>query len=332
MARKNQKQTTVVVDTSVLMACPQVFEVPELRALKKVEFVVPATVLWELDNLMHSTERRDRARAALHVLRGFVDRGAATSSVSCGQGLRLRIGGAVEETSEDPRLDLALADDRILAACLSPESVKQSVVLATTEFALYAKALSLGVGAVLLDSYVDAVADVTRREAASFKSAWSRIERADSAWAICRRGLLFLNLPVVRRLLEPLRVANISPEDEKGVEVKRYLAQFIRLQELWVADVDLHSILKEAFGVDPPTAVNYSVQLIWEPAVPWGLGTPEDQGLPSRRRESEQERAIRIQSQERAHREREDFVVDLILSRLETIREYLTERSDEVLL
>ena len=323
--RRQNQQAVIVLDTGILYAAAQPFELPELKELGEVEYVVPAAVLWELDQLMQRIETRDRTRAALNVLARFVARGAAIGPVSCGDGCTLRV-GRVDEVTYESHLSAELADDRILATCLKLAEEDVKVTLATTEFALYAKALSARIDSLYLDRYADTLTRVTRREQVSFRTAWSRIESADTSWAFCRRALSFLTLPLAMRLLDPVRKSG-----QPGV-VAAYLAQFDRLSDRWGEDVNLFSIMQEVLRVAPPSNPDYSVRVLREPGLPWAFGRSwQDQQITSRR-ESDEERALRIRAEERLYRGRDDYVRDMLLGRLEVIRDYMLDQVGEDLL
>lgn len=300
------------------MANAQAFEITEFRKFERRHFVVPFTVLSELDLLMQRNETRDRARAALHVLKSFTDRGAAQNAVSCGENTTFRIAKR-SETVSLPDLDLDLADDRILATGLSLIEQDTEVLLATTDFALHAKALSAGIGSEYLERYAATRPRVGRREQIRFRHAWSQVEAARSEWSLCRRAITFLRIPFVSVLVKSL--CDQTEPDWPAQCAK----QFVALSLAWQGDAMLYELLTPVFGIDPPTPVDYSVRELYEPPVfPKMLG--------GSRLESEQERVIRIKAAERAFEERQDFIMDAIIGRLEAIREYILDHVGDELL
>ena len=319
------KRQVVVVDTSILYSEPQPYTIPELQDIGSCAFVIPAPVLWELDRLMERPDRRDRVRAALNTLKAFVQRGACNSPVSCGEGRTLYI-GAVEQIGAHPQIDMTLADDRVLATCLWFANEGASVTLATAEFALHAKAMSFGIPSVYLERYAEARGVVTRRERIEFASRWRRVELADSIWAMCRRGLMFLQARLVRGVLQPV-IDGGQPK-----YLSETIQKFSALSERWTEHVDLVSIFADVFGLAPPSQPDYTVRNMPVPGKPWALGVTYQETLTSYRAESDDERALRIQHEERLRREREEYLMDVILSYLEVVREYVLDQvGDETL-
>lgn len=315
------QRTTVVLDTSVLYSVADPYTIKEFQALHPVDYVIPAKVLWELDRLIERIETRDRARAALNVLKGFVQRGATKKPVSCGGGCTLRL-ASLDEQPAHPSLRMELADDCILAVCIHLANQGRSVKLATTEFALYAKALAAGVDAMHLQRYAEAKTVITRRERASFQLAWSRVQTADSAWSVCRRALTFLGNPLVARLIQPVR----DKQEPQGLA--SVIAGFDALERTWTENADVDTVIKGALGIAPPTAVDYSVQRLFEP-LPIPL---QGVGFPVSRAETPEERSLRIKAEEGRRRADEQFIVDDVLNRLEFIREFVLDEVGEDLL
>jgi len=309
----------IVLDTSVLFAEPQAFGMPEFSSLDTIEFVVPLTVLSELDRLMERSDKRDKARAAIHVLKDLVSRGACSSGVSCGSNKTIRIFSVDAGLAGHPELDLAIADDRILAVSLQLGS-GQNVSLATTEFAMYAKAISLGLGGFHIERLQDVATTVSRRDRTDFDTKWRRVEGVDNVWAVCRRGIRFLNSRLASQLLAPVRQSHQPP----GPYV--YLEMFDRLQSKWTADVDLTSIFQEIFGLAPSVPVNYGILQLSIPAGPIIVGGDWQSGMPGRRNETDQERALRIKREEELFDQREEYLTDTLLGYLEDIRQYILDQ------
>jgi len=306
---------SIVVDTSVLYAAASPYELDEIKALAPAEIVVPFTDVAELDQLMQRTRERDRARAALNVLKAQVARGAARGPVTCGSGLTIRIASAEQETPPPhlPGLDARLADDRILA-CAANIALQGEVTLATTEFALFVKSEACGIDGLYLDRYAEVNTVATRRERTAFESAWNRLCLAQDTWAACRRALTFLRTPLVARLLVPVR------QTRAPSQVHDVVARFDALNAQWTESTNLNTILAPTLRLMAPPAVNHSVAMIPQPidlSAPLGSHT---------RRETPEERAIRIKSEEALARGREEFNLDVVLSWVEMVREYVLEQ------
>ena len=320
------QRSTVVLDTGVLYSVAAPYTIEEFKALQPVDYVVPAKALWELDQLKQHIDTRDRARAALNLLKQFVERGAARKSVSCGDGCTLRMASLAEEVAQ-PGLNMELADDCILAVCLHLASQGQTAKLATTEFPLYAKAVATGVDAIYLERYAETKTLITRREQASFRMAWSRLQAADSPWSVCRRALSFLQNPLVRRLIQPIR------EKQEPQSLALIIGQFDALYNAWTEQTDLETVIQATLGIAPPWAVSYSVQILTEPLTAAdqimhrGIGV-----FPASRPETAEERSLRIKAEEERRRAQEQFIVDEVLSRLELIREFVLDQVGEDLL
>lgn len=326
LASSRRQRTTVVLDTGVLYSVAAPYTVEEFQPLQPVDYVIPAKVLWELDRLVERGETRDRARAALNVLKGFVERGAARKSVSCGGGCTLRLGSHNEEAAH-PSLRMELADDCVLAVCIHLANQGRSVKLATTEFALYAKALTVGVDAMHLERYAEAKTVITRRERASFQAAWSRVQAADSALSVCRRALFFLKIPLVARLIQPVR----DKQDPQGLA--SIIAQFDALNHAWTEETDLETVIQATLAIAPPWAVSYSVQILTEPLSLFDQIMHRDVGVfPPSRPETAEERSLRIKAEEQRRSAQEQLIVDEVLSRLELIREFVLDQVGEDLL
>ena len=326
--RVKPKAPIVVLDTSILMANASPWELDELRALGKTDYVIPSDVVWELDQLMTRTETRDRARSAINVLKQLTHRGAVHEPVTCGGGSTVRLASA-EEVAPREGINLSIADDRILAAGLALDEGRERKI-ATTEFVLYTKALVHGLSGILLERYATILQTVTAREKESFRQHWDRLVAADSPRKIARRGLSWLQLPVVNRFLAPVR------QTGEPAEVAQYLGQFDTLRQRWTGDLSL--VLKPAFDLNAPTLVDDSVHEI--EVRPWKmlLGVPYDEGpygqqFPREtRRESGDERAHRIGAALQRRREDEEFIVDVLFGRLEVIREFILDQTGNELL
>lgn len=94
------RPVVLVCDTNILCAEPQPYLIGELSAYGTACCLVPASVIAELDFLVQRPEMRQKARAALNVLKGFVERGAAKGEVSAGAAGALRVGQAKEEVCD----------------------------------------------------------------------------------------------------------------------------------------------------------------------------------------------------------------------------------------
>jgi hypothetical protein len=307
-----------VLDTSVLYARSQPFEIDEIRRLAPAELVVPYTVLAELDILTQRTVEGVRARSALNVLKDFVRRGAAVTPVSCGEGLSLRIARAVDEQVVLPQLDPGLADDRILACALAQRRDEQAVVLATTEFALHAKALSIGLEGLYLEQLADAEVTVTRRERAGFRDRWQRLQVSFDSWTVCRRAIMFLNSPLASRILAVVR------QSGEPAGVYKVVAGFDALSRAWTETTSLDTVLFASIGLHPSPRVDYGTVIIDEPA---SFGIPH---IPaSSRRETAEERSIRIRAAEEARQAREAFIVDTVLDWMAVLKDYILDQVGE---
>jgi rRNA-processing protein FCF1 len=307
-------QKYVVLDTSVFYAVAAPYEIEEIRALAPAELVVPFSVLAELDQLMQRTRERDRARSALHVLNTLVSRGAAREPVSCGKDLTIRLASAQEEVGSVviPGIDLDLADDRILSCAANIRSRGGDAVVATTEFALYAKSLGCGMAGLYLDRYAQTGVMATRRERAAFDLSWSRLLTAQDTWAVCRRASVFLRVPLVARLLASVR------ETQQPSNVYWIVSRFDALNAQWQGNVELKDILQGCLGLWHPAPADFSSKTIEEPAQ-YGINYV----AATRRRETPDERALRIRSEEAANRSRDEFNVDSVLAWMELVREHV---------
>lgn len=308
----------------MLYVASQPFEIEELRQLGASEYVVPATALWELDLLIHRTETRNKARAALNVLERFVERGAALSGVTCGNGSLLRI-ARYDEREQAAGIDLNLADDQILATCLHLMHHYEPVVLVTIEFALHVKAITLGIESIYLKAYADTPVEPSRRDRATFQLAWSRLERADNPRAACSRALWFLQSQLVSRLLEPVRESGQPPE------IAAALQGFDALRAAWTTD--LFAVIEATLGLRAPAHPNLAIQQIVVPGRPLTYPNPPTwaEQQPTRRPETPDEHAARIRSEERQYERQCEFIVESVLIRMEAIREFILDQlSDEL--
>ncbi len=318
----------LVLDTGILYAKAQPWEMSELRDLGPAEYVVPPTALFELDHLVARRETRASARAALLVLEQLVARGAAQGPVSCGENLTMRI-ATIQDSPDVADLDESLADDRILATALHlHRNDERAVRLVTTEFALHAKALATGVDCVYLPQYQERRTEVSHREAVRFKFNWEQVLRSEAAWAICRRGIAFTQQPLVRQVLE----SNLDAEHAQGAVA--VFNQFNALSSAWTKEVNLDDVMERTLDVKPPRLPDFGVRQITEPGQPWrwgGTQTPEDRS-PKTRNETADERALRISREQAVYDQLQSYIVDEIRIRLEILREYmLDEVGDELL-
>jgi predicted ribonuclease YlaK len=156
-------RTTIVFDTSVLFINPNPSEIPELPKAANLDCLIPATVVWELGLLIQRVGTRDKARAAMNVMKSFAERGAANKPISCGKTLTLRIGRS-DEVVMDPPLDVNVADDRILGSAMYEARKGKPVILLTTDLSMHIKALSLGLDSLYIDRPQDIHAILSARE------------------------------------------------------------------------------------------------------------------------------------------------------------------------
>ncbi len=299
----------------MLLAQPQLITIPELSALHPADYVIPATLIWELDRLKQRLETRERARAAQNVLQQLVDRGAAVAPVSWGEGVTVRLAKRAEEVPE-PGLDMDLADDRILAMALS---LGEGALLATTEFALYAKALASGIEGLFLPQYASSLTILERRERESIRSGWARIVAATTAESVGRRGLSFMELRAVRDLLAPII------RDGSRSDITQYVMQWRTLRNSW--QFDFYAAAQVAFYLTPPPAVDGRIQTFYEPYTPDRL--MKDIG--KQRVESSEERALRIRAEEANRSDRQHAIADHLYATLEIVHALLVELTGDEL-
>lgn len=312
-------QKFVVLDTGVLYAVAAPYEIEEISALAPVGLVVPFSVLAELDMLMQRTRERDRARAAINVLKILVDRGAAQNAVSCGKDMTIRLGTALEEIAPEhiAAIDVDLADDRVLACAVNLAASGLEVVVATTEFALHAKALTCGVGGLYLDKYADTNVIATHRERSGLDSAWNRLLSSNDSWAVCRRAINLLRAPLVARLMQSIR------EEKAPANLYDILSRFEKLMAKWDEQTPLASIISDTLLLAPAVAMDDSVKQLKEPT---GIFVNP---LPPWRSETPEERVIRMKSEEAAFRSREDYIIDVVLTWMGLVREYVLDHIGE---
>ena len=313
---------SVVLDTSVLYARSQPWQIPDLAALHPVAYIVPPTVLWELDRLIERPETRGRARAALNTLKLFVERGAYREAVSCGTNATIRLASS-DETDLRPGLRADLADDQILMCALA---IPGDTYLATTEFALYAKALSFGLQGVFLESEIASREEVPLRERVHFKNTWRRVESADSPGVLADRLQAWLSGALVQRETEAIVQAG------QPAYVVGYINEFRALWATWTSQVGLMDALKAtmSLGVAIPT-INYGVLHVQEPVKPAFSETVEGAYSANfmrgrTRPETADERAIRISAEQNSQRRAEQLIVERVLQRAEAIKECIVER------
>ncbi len=314
----DKHRNIIVLDTNVFFAAAEPYKIDDFAPYIPADFIVPPKVIWELDQKMQGSETRDRARAALNVLKRLMERGAARKAVSCGAGFTIRFGLSSQEEPH-PGLDMNLADDRIVALCLHLASSEGDVKLATTDFALAAKASAVGITPIWLQRLAQETTPLTRRERAAFRLAWGRVQVADSCWAICRRGLLFLKNPLMVRITRGVRESGQPPE------IAKILARFDALDSIWTDKTPLDTIIEQTLALAPPPRVNYAVSLVHEPPGYVLLGNSNRPSL----RESAEEHALRIKAEEGQRKAWEDHDVDIILSWLEMVREYVLDQVGE---
>ena len=303
------KRRTMVVDTNVVYLSPQPWEAAELVALDNIDYVIAHTVLSELDRLAQKRETRSKARAALNVLRRLVDSGATKGGVSCGRGSTLRVASSNEEIPQ-PGLDMEYNDDRILALCLNLKEQGLAVTLATTEFALYAKAVTRGVSGELISTPEPPAVGgaLLNREKELFWASWQKVSEADSPTEAYRRAYQFLRQKLVQRLLgDAVRIGHPT-------NVLSAYNKFLRFPE----SAGLTG-LGVAFGPPGPLPrVNLSTEFVIEYS---DVYSP-----PRTRSETAAERALRLQHEQAALHEYEVVIVETIRSSIQTIRDYVMDR------
>jgi len=303
------KRRTMVVDTSVVYLSPQPWDAPELAGLDNIDYVIPTTVLSELDRLVQRRETRKNAQAAMHVLQRLVDSGAAEGGVGCGRGSTLRVASSDEE-SPQPGLDMGYADDRILALCVGLKDQGSDVTLATTEFALYAKARAWGVrGELIATPEPPSVGGaLLNREKELFWASWRRVSEADSPTQAYRRAYQFLRQRLVQRLLgDAVRIGHPT-------NVLSAYNKFLRFPE----SAGLTG-LGVAFGPPGPLPrVNLSTELVIEYS--------DVYSTPRTRSETAAERALRLQHEQAALHEYEVSIVEEIRSSIQIIGDYVMDR------
>lgn len=231
--------------------------------------------------------------------------------------------GTANEIKNHTQLNMDIADDRILASALHlNDHYSGSVYVATTEFAMFAKAAGLGLNGIHLERLAETTSVLTRRERSALKTHWTHVEVADSPWALCRRVLALLNLNVAERLLQPVRSSGQPPE------LAAVLQQYDRLRSEWGPDVNLNTLLQPIFGIAPPRPANLEVAQVTEyrprePSQVWAFSSP------TVRSESDEERAIRIRGEQRAYDQRNEFIRDSLLIGLELVKEFLSDVVDD---
>jgi rRNA maturation endonuclease Nob1 len=299
----------VVIDTSVFFVSPQPWDAPQLSAVEGATYVIPATVLFELDRVMERAERRDRARAALNALKPLVDRGATQGAISCGRNASLRIASNSEEIAHTG-LNLELGDDRILALAVKLKDEGREVALATTEFALYAKAVTVGLAGILVSTPepIPTRTPVSRKEKELFWASWQKVNDARSPVEVSQRAYQFLRQRLVQRLL-----ADAAQTGQPEPPLLAY-QKFQRLEGSGGGNAAL-SVMGLFFGVGPPPNVNSSTALVIEYNDSWST--------PRTRSESAPERALRLQREQAAVAEYETRVLEAIRESVQTVRDYI---------
>jgi rRNA maturation endonuclease Nob1 len=236
MAERN-----IILDTSVLWQFSDAFQ-PTVD-LEPAHYVVPAAVVAELDTLMPNVGSRDKVRAAVNRLKRLVERGAVTGHVSWGERRTVSI-ESVSSEEEDARLTAAV-DDRIIATALSVRDRTESVVVSTTDFMLYIKALTFGLEARFTDPPVSALVVASKQLAVS-DARWRRVEEATDVWGLCRRGLMWLSSPLVTAAIAEVRASGQPPY------VLSVVVNFDNLRSRWTENVSLYTLLNPVFGLLAP--------------------------------------------------------------------------------
>ena len=118
----------------------------------------------------------------------------------------------------------------------------------------------------------------------------------------------------MKRLLSEVRRTG-EPSDVAWI-----VGRFDKLREGWTSSVTLDTLLKPVLGPDPPVRPNELVQKVVEPALPF-VGT-----WPTQRNETPEERTERIRREQARFQEREDFIVDNVLSWCQKVREYVEDQ------
>jgi rRNA-processing protein FCF1 len=292
-----------------------------------VAFYVPATVLGELDRLIQRPEMRAKARAALNVLKGFVDRGRVGQPVSCGERKTITIGLASAERCPDG-LDPNYADDRILAAALSLQIDGARVAVASTDFALYVRAISLGLDGKYLPGLAVA-SSVTpaaqQRAVRSFEQEWERLNRSATPYQILRRIAPIIHSQLGLQLLAAVRVSH----EPQGLADA--LNKFDRFLAAWSQSGDWTTVIAGTLGIQPPPLLDMSVQRLWE-AEPtsWNFKPSPGFGAGKWRSETADERAIRLGQEHAAIGERSAFIVDAVRNMIRPVFEWVMQETDAV--
>lgn len=320
-AEDKPPHSIIVLDTNVFFAASEPYKLKEFLPFAPAEYVVPAKVIWELDQKMQALETRDRARAALHVLQRLMQRDAARRAVTCGNGSTIRFGLSSEEEPR-PGLDMNLADDRIVALFVHLASLDSNVKLATTDFALAAKASAVGITPIWLQELAEDTTALTRRERLALRSKWARIQAANSSWAACRAAVDFLRLPIARQLLQPVR------DEQEPADLYGIILQFDELSTNWTEKTSLDSLIQSTLGSPPAPQVDFDVKMVTVPAPRANLFAI--QGLPGQRPESSEERALRIAAEENQRKAWEDYIVDRVLGRMELVWDYVLDRAGDI--
>lgn len=282
----------LVIDTNILCAEPQPYGISELGQYPTGLFLIPATVLSELDRLKQRPEMRAKASAALNVLKGFAQRGALAGPVSCGGQATLQIGRADMERCPDG-LDPGYADDRILATAVGLSDSSATVVVVTTDFAVYARAITLGLQAEYLERL--AAASTTspaahQRNMRALENQWERVRQSDTPYKVLRRTHQLMASTLARQLLPSVR----------GSGEPAWLAASVQkldaFHTAWATSRDWRKVIQATLGISPPGAMDASVRRIWEaepgrdimgpPQAGWGAG--------QYRSETADERSIRL--------------------------------------
>jgi len=271
---------------------------------------------------MEEPRLRDRVRSARNVLVDLINRGATQEAVQIGDRGTVVIRTA-DESGDRSELDLQLADDRILSLALSVRDADR-IAVASTELFLYAKAKACGIDAVLISEADKTAAAITEREIRSFNQGWHRIERSDTSWTKARRGVSWLQQSFVRKVCDEILA------DPRNLWPAQYIRMYRNLESVWTPTVSLSNLMQTHLNTPPPRRPNLNVILIREPGLPWAVGVSFQDQQPRDRRETADERNVRIRDEERRYLEGELYACDQIDAQLGAIHEYFLDRFDQL--
>jgi hypothetical protein len=211
-------------------------------------------------------------------------------------------------------LRLDLADDRILAAALALAAAGERAVVVTAEFAMHARALTLGMESVYLEGLAATAAaagDNVRRQIEQLETAWGRLVASTGAWQALGRVTSYLRLPAAQAGIEAIR------SDPTLAGLSSILQALERFAVAWQGGVHWHSVVKGTLGINPPKLPDTGAQRMWV-AAPSTINFPITPGFGQGewRTESAGERESRLRLEERWFRDQEEFIVDNVINRI----------------